>query len=104
MPRNHKWIATILLLLPPCCRANVTAPTDIERGFQRMYNLEFVQAHQDFSNWERLHPQDPMGPVSQAAGYLFGEFARLGILESQLFTNDKNFESRNKLTLSLIHI
>ena len=73
------------------------APAEIERGFQSMYNLEFDQAHQDFSTWERLHPDDPLGPVSQAAGYLFAEFARLGILESQLFTNDKNFESRSKL-------
>jgi hypothetical protein len=63
-----------------------------------MYNLEFDQAHQDFSTWERLHPDDPLGPVSQAAGYLFGEFARLDILESQLFTSDKNFEARSKLS------
>jgi hypothetical protein len=57
-----------------------------------MYNLEFDQAHQDFSTWERLHPDDPLGPVSQAAGYLFAEFARLDILESQLFTNDKTLK------------
>jgi hypothetical protein len=62
-----------------------------------MYNLQFDQAHQDFSTWERLNPNDPLGPVSQAAGYLFGEFARLGVLESQLFTNDKTFEGRAKL-------
>ncbi len=74
------------------------ATTEIERGFQSMYNLEFDQAHQDFAAWERMHPEDPMGPVSQAAGYLFGEFARLNILESQLFTNDKDFESRSKLS------
>jgi hypothetical protein len=97
MPSAPKWIAATLLLLLPSCRADVLAPTDIERGFQLMYNLEFAQAHQDFSNWERMHPQDPMGPVSQAAGFLFGEFARLGILESQLFTSDKNFEARSKL-------
>ena len=78
--------------------AKPSAPTEIERGFQSMYNLEFDQAHQDFSTWERLHPDDPLGPVSQAAGYLFGEFARLDILESQLFTNDKTFEARTKLS------
>jgi hypothetical protein len=38
-----------------------------------------------------------MGPVSQAAGLLFGEFARLDILESELFTDDKNFEARSKV-------
>jgi hypothetical protein len=78
--------------------ANAPAPAEIERGFQSMYNLQFDQAHQDFSTWEHLHPNDPLGPVSQAAGYLFSEFARLGVLESQLFTNDKAFESRGKLT------
>jgi hypothetical protein len=99
MRKTCPWLAApLLLLLMPACRANATAPSEIERGFQRMYNLEFDQAHQDFSSWERLHPEDPLGPVSQAAGYLFGEFARLGILESQLFTNDKNFEARSKLT------
>jgi hypothetical protein len=89
--------ALLMLLCWPACRADAPASTEIERGFQSMYNLQFDQAHQDFATWERLHPDDPLGPVSQAAGYLFAEFARLGILESQLFTNDKNFEARAKL-------
>jgi hypothetical protein len=98
MKATHKWFAaTCLLLACAPCMANATAPTEIERGFQSMYNLQFDQAHQDFSTWERSHPADPLGPVSQAAGYLFGEFARLGILESELFTNDKTFENRAKL-------
>jgi hypothetical protein len=98
MKATHKWfLAMCLLLVCAPCMANASVPTDIERGFQSMYNLEFDQAHQDFSTWERLHPNDPLGPVSQAAGYLFGEFARLGVLESQLFTNDKTFEARAKL-------
>jgi hypothetical protein len=94
---SRGFIAVLMLVFLPAHGANALAPTEIERGFQRMYNLEFEQAHQDFSTWEKLHPEDPLGPVSQAAGYLFGEFARLGILESQLFTNDKNFEARTKL-------
>jgi hypothetical protein len=98
MKATHKWFAaTCLLMVCVPCMANAPAPTEIERGFQSMYNLQFDQAHQDFSTWERLHPADPLGPVSQAAGYLFGEFARLGILESELFTNDKTFENRAKL-------
>lgn len=94
----QKWIAAVVMLMVcPACGASASAPTEIERGFQSMYNLEFDQAHQDFSAWERLHPEDPLGSVSQAAGFLFAEFARLGILESQLFTSDKNFEARSKL-------
>jgi hypothetical protein len=98
MKATHKRFAVVLMLMfLPAYIANASPPADIERGFQSMYNLEFDQAHQDFSAWEQLHPDDPLGPVSQAAGYLFGEFARLGILESQFFTNDKTFEARPKL-------
>ncbi len=98
MKATHKRFAVVLMLMfLPAYIANASPPAEIERGFQSMYNLEFDQAHQDFSAWERLQPDDPLGPVSQAAGYLFGEFARLGILESQFFTNDKTFEARPKL-------
>ena len=93
------WFPILFLLtFVPASQADVSNPTEIERGFQSMYNLQFDQAHQDFAIWERLHPDDPLGPVSQAAGYLFAEFARLNILESELFTNDKTFEARSKLS------
>lgn len=74
------------------------APLSLQDGFNRMYNLDFVGAHQIFSQWQQLYPEDPMGPDCQAAAYLFSEFARLGVLETQLFTDDKLFDSRSKLT------
>jgi hypothetical protein len=94
------FTASIVLLglVWPAGTADALAPPEIEQGFQSMYNLDFQKAHQDFSAWERLHPADPMGPASQAAGVLFGEFARLDILESELFTDDKKFDQRGKLT------
>jgi hypothetical protein len=97
---SRNCLAALLLMLTlwPAHIADALAPTEIEQGFQSMYNLDFQKAHQDFSAWEQMHPADPMGPVSQAAGFLFGEFARLDILESQLFTDDKNFEARTKLS------
>lgn len=39
-----------------------------------------------------------MGPVSEAAGFLFSEFNRLGVLESQFCENDDAFDKRPKLT------
>jgi hypothetical protein len=39
-----------------------------------------------------------MGPVSEAAAYLFGEFDRLRILQSEFFTDDNTFLHRNRLT------
>src|SRR5271155_1082760 len=63
--------AFLMLTLLFACDANAVAPTEIELGFQSMYNLDFQKAHQNFSTWEQLHPNDPLGPVSQAAGFLF---------------------------------
>ena len=59
-----------------------------------MYNLEFEEAHRTFRDWEAAHPQDPLAYSSDAAAYLFNEFDREGILESDLFVDDKKFEKR----------
>ena len=75
------------------------APTaSLDSGYRDMYNLEFDRAHQTFQEWERRHPDDPMGPVSEAAAYLFGEFERLHILQSEFFTHDESFTHGRKLS------
>jgi hypothetical protein len=63
-----------------------------------MYNLSFPEAHAEFAAWEKEHPDDPMGPVSDAAAYLFSEFDRLGILDSELFADNERFEHRKRPT------
>lgn len=73
-------------------------PTVLDRGYADMYNLNFAQAHQEFATWMADHPEDPMGPVSDAAAYLFTEFDRLGVLDVQLFADDSHFVNRNKNT------
>jgi len=76
--------------------ADKVTPLTLESGYRQMYNLDFDGAHQTFGAWEGSHPQDPMGPVSNAAAYLFAEFDRLHILESEFFTDDKKFEHRQR--------
>jgi hypothetical protein len=71
---------------------------ELDPGYSDMYNLQFDSAHQFFQDWEKSHPEDPLGPVSNACAYLFAEFDRLHILESELFTNDRIFEHRPKPT------
>ena len=66
-------------------------------GYQQMYNLDFVAAHATFHLYQQRHPDDPLGFVSDAAAYLFSEFDRLHVLESDLFTDDRKFEQRGKL-------
>lgn len=70
----------------------------LDRGFAGLYNLDFGGAQQDFSAWQKQHPEDPMGPVSEAAGFLFAEFNRLGVLEAQFYVDDDSFDKRPKLT------
>ncbi len=69
----------------------------LDDGFRLLYQLNFHDAHQVFASWQQVHPDDPMGPVSDAAGLLFAEFNRLGVLESQFYENDRAFDARKKL-------
>lgn len=77
---------------------SISASSALDRGFSGLYNLDFSGAQQEFLRWEREHPDDPVGPVSQAAGFLFSEFNRLGVLEAQFYENDAAFEKRSKLS------
>ncbi|HUA17042.1 MAG TPA: hypothetical protein VMG31_17235 [Verrucomicrobiae bacterium] len=72
--------------------------SELDRGFSGLYNLDFSGAEKDFEKWHADHPDDPMGPASEAAGYLFSEFNRLGVLEAQFYENDKAFAGRPTLT------
>lgn len=74
----------------------LAAQSPLDTGYRQMYNLDFPTAHKTFQSWEQLHPEDPIGPISDAAAYLFSEFDRLKILEVQLFTDDDVFERRKK--------
>ena len=83
-----------------CCGRLVAdstpTPTQLDSGYRYLYNLQFEQAHSAFREWESLHPADPMGPVSDAAAYLFSEFNRLHVLEVELFVDDAKFENRTQ--------
>ena len=89
----------VLVLTMPALAADVvTARPSLDTGFKLLYSLDFDRAHDFFSAWQREHPEDPMGHVCEAAGVLFSEFNRLGILEAQFYANDKVFEARKKLS------
>jgi hypothetical protein len=71
--------------------------TLLDTGYRQMYDLDFRGAHRSFQQWMREHPDDAMGPASDAAAWLFAEFDRLHILQSQLFAHDENFLNLTKL-------
>ncbi|MEO6828327.1 MAG: hypothetical protein ABI164_00850, partial [Acidobacteriaceae bacterium] len=69
----------------------ISHPPLLDQGFHQMYNLQFPDAHATFAKFMAEHPLDPMGPVSDAAAYLFSEFNRTGVLDVDLFTNDSSY-------------
>ncbi|MFI5118322.1 MAG: hypothetical protein ACHP8B_16665 [Terriglobales bacterium] len=90
-----RLIIAVLLALP-AAQAKGPASVDLDRGFQRLYDLDFPGAQKEFESWEKLNLENPMGPVSEAAGILFSEFDRLGVLEAQFYQDDSAFAARQK--------
>jgi hypothetical protein len=87
--------ASLLLASLPLFGGGI-AVSGIDSGFQRLYDLDFPGAQREFASWEKIHPENPMGPVSEAAGILFSEFNRLGVLEAQFYETDSVFAARKK--------
>jgi hypothetical protein len=94
------WLVPSLFLLTLLGNATTCSdpPPEVLAGYRSMYDLDFASAHRTFADWKRAHPEDPMGPMSDAAAWIFSEFARLHILESEFFTNDGLFVASKKLT------
>ncbi len=91
-----------LLVLASAAGAFASSPSEkadeIYGGWLSMYDLKFEDAHRTFAAWRATNPDDPLGPASEAAAYLFSELARLGALESELFVDDTRFVNRERLT------
>jgi hypothetical protein len=110
MPHSKPSDARWMLRVACCCAClvfvSLTTAEDIpktkplsllDQGFSGLYNLDFAGAQKDFSKWQQQHPDNPVGPVSQAAGLLFSEFNRLGVLEAQFYEKDSTFASGSKM-------
>ena len=99
--RNLVLAAGGVILLAGAMRAqaqSTTGTSALEAGYRSVYNLQFDQAHRAFAEWQGQHPDDPMGPVSDAAVYLFSECDRLHILEAQFATDGKKTDKSIQLT------
>ena len=81
------------LWLPSAADAEATL---LDNGYRQIYNLQFDQAHQTFAEWHRLHPNDSIAAVSDAAAYLFSEFERLHVLQLEFFVHDSYFYMNRK--------
>jgi len=68
---------------------SMRAGPSLENAFDDMYRLQFDGARSVIVAYERLHPNDALGTVAEAASYLFEEFQQKGIFSSAFFLDDK---------------
>jgi hypothetical protein len=84
------------LLALQVAQATPIGSSGLDRGFRQLYDLDFPGAQKEFESWEKENPENPMGPAAEAAGVLFSEFDRLGVLEAQFYADDSVFAARKK--------
>lgn len=91
------FVAFAALIEPALAGDSDLKSEEVYSAWMQMYDLRFQEAHRALERWQQDHPTDSLGPASDAAGYLFSELARLGVLEAELFTDDNRFKNRKKL-------
>jgi hypothetical protein len=67
-------------------RASLAAvnPSPLDVGYRHMYNLDFDGAHITFESWKHAHPEDLVGPASNAAAALAREFPQNTLYKKEL--------------------
>lgn len=63
----------------------------LDAGFRHLYELHFTEGRSEFVQYQKLHPEDPLGKAAEAASYLFEQFNAKGVLTSDFFLNDSKF-------------
>jgi hypothetical protein len=63
----------------------------LESGFRNLYELDFQSGRDKFIEYQKTHPEDPMGKAAEAASYLFEQLNEKGVLTSNFFLNDSKF-------------
>jgi len=92
------FLTLTVSIVPALAGDPILKSDEVYGGWLKMYNLKFEEAHRTFARWQETHPDDSLGPASDAAAYLFSELARLGVLESELFVDDVRFTNRKRLS------
>lgn len=86
-----------LLLITPVLPATNLPSTEIDRAFVRLYNTDYQGAFVHLDRYIAAQPEDPLGYALRAAGLMFSELDRLGILEGEFFSDDKRIIEKKKL-------
>jgi predicted Zn-dependent protease len=90
-------LRTLALAAILCVSAlHAAEPSGIDAALQRMYNQDYQAAHEILDRYISTRPADPLPYAFRASAYLFYELDRLGILESEFLTDDKQIAEKKK--------
>jgi predicted Zn-dependent protease len=81
-----------LMFVPALC----AEPDTIDAALKRMYDFNFPASHEILDRYIEQHVQDPLPYAFRASAYLFYELDRMGILESDFFTDDDRIAEKKK--------
>lgn len=99
--RTLTRVLLLLVLVTAASKAEpaVSAPLapEIDQAFASMYDTNFPAAHKYLDRYIAAHPSDPFGYAVRSSAYLFSELDRLGILESEFFSDDKRIIEKKRL-------
>jgi hypothetical protein len=68
----------------------------LAQSYRAMYNLNFQEAFRQAESAKVIAKDDPLPWVAEACALLFREFDRLHILQSEMFSSDRKFDSRTE--------
>ena len=87
----------LLFALSLPASADIVNPV-FDQAFHELYSFNFPAAQAIMDRYIAGKPDDPMGYTIKAATYVYAEFDRMGILETEFFESDKSIsDSRHKL-------
>jgi hypothetical protein len=82
----------------PAGRAMASGPSDLDRAFNRFNNFDFDGAHVIVTAYIPRQPGDPLGHMVRGDTCLFSKLARMQLLESEFFLDDKRIIDKKGLT------
>lgn len=91
------FVASLAVVAASGRAQSVQPPTEIDRAFNRIYNLDFPGAYAILDGEARAHPDNPLIYSVRGAAYLFAEFHRMSILETDFFADDDKVTNKKKV-------
>jgi tetratricopeptide (TPR) repeat protein len=98
--RRFRLLFAFLCLSLPCFAApswSSDGEDAIDRAFTSLYNFDFSGAHSILDEHLKTNPADPVAHAVRGAVYLFTEFDRLNVLQTEFFADDDKVTDKKKL-------